>query len=182
MQAVGIGPVAHASKEAASQYCKSAAIAGRMISNATDHATLQYMRAQVLFGLPDVAPRYVAPAAAIFRSAPEEPANDLLTQLAKVRCKHLQLAWQLGFPCATHPCCACTCACVCVHRHICALLNACHDEYPYHGPSAGGCCARGGPHRHAGISTCTHPHGGRWPHTGCNRGRIRRGRGSRCWR
>ncbi|KIY96955.1 ubiquitin carboxyl-terminal hydrolase 5/13 [Monoraphidium neglectum] len=39
---------------------------------------------QALFSLPEVAPRYVAAAPALFKSAPPEPAGDLLTQLAKV--------------------------------------------------------------------------------------------------
>ncbi|KAI8465117.1 MAG: hypothetical protein J3K34DRAFT_473698, partial [Monoraphidium minutum] len=39
---------------------------------------------QVLFSLPELVPRYVAAAPSIFRTAPQEPANDLLTQLAKV--------------------------------------------------------------------------------------------------
>jgi ubiquitin carboxyl-terminal hydrolase 5/13 len=41
---------------------------------------------QVLFGLPEMAARYAAPAPDLFKSAPSEPANDLLTQLAKVGC------------------------------------------------------------------------------------------------
>lgn len=43
------------------------------------------LHAQVLFGLPEVPPRYVARAGGIFRSAPADPSNDLLTQLAKAR-------------------------------------------------------------------------------------------------
>ncbi|GBF95360.1 ubiquitin carboxyl-terminal hydrolase [Raphidocelis subcapitata] len=39
---------------------------------------------QVLFALPELARRYVGPAGAIFRSAPADPATDLLTQMAKV--------------------------------------------------------------------------------------------------
>lgn len=42
---------------------------------------------QVLFALPELAQRYVAPADGVFRSAPADPANDLLTQLAKVRAR-----------------------------------------------------------------------------------------------
>lgn len=39
---------------------------------------------QVLFALPELAQRYVAPANALFKSAPPESANDMLTQLAKM--------------------------------------------------------------------------------------------------
>lgn len=39
---------------------------------------------QVLFSLPELVPRYVAPASGLFKSAPTEPANDMLAQLAKL--------------------------------------------------------------------------------------------------
>lgn len=38
----------------------------------------------MLFSLPELTPRYVAPATGLFKSAPSEPANDLLAQLAKL--------------------------------------------------------------------------------------------------
>jgi hypothetical protein len=40
---------------------------------------------QVLFSLPELSERYVNNAAAIFRSAPANPADDLPSQLSKVR-------------------------------------------------------------------------------------------------